>query len=109
MAFGKSMVWRKMKDHIADCYFCMTNLKCINRKNKHHVQYLDVPSATKPGPDAYELPVANVNVTVESSAESEVVHGSVKCPQVKPSAFLKTFETPFVLRGFIITDWVAFL
>ena len=58
-------------DHITDCYFCMINLKGINRKNKHHVQYPDVrypkrlvlhdPDFTVPGP----------NVTMESSSGSE--------------------------------------
>ena len=55
----------------------MTNLKGINRKNKHHVRYPDVPSATKPAPHGPELFLFNVKVTVESSAESEAVHGSV--------------------------------
>ena len=71
------MFWREMKDHITDCYFCMTNLKIINRKNKHHVQYHDAPSATKPVLHGSELPVSNVNVSMESSAKSEVVHVSV--------------------------------
>ena len=58
------MVSRKGKDHIIDCYFCIINLKGINRKNKHHVQYPDVPSAIRlilhgpdrpvPGDDAYK-------------------------------------------------------
>ena len=77
MAVGKPIVWREMKDHITDCYFCMTNLKGINRKNKHHVQQSDVPSATKPVAHGTKLPVPNVNVTVESSDESEIVHGTV--------------------------------
>ena len=59
----------------------MTNLKGINRKNKYHVQYPDVPSAIKLVPHGPELPVSHknvhINVTVESSAESEVVHNSV--------------------------------
>ena len=58
-----------MKGHSTDCYFCMTNLKGINRKNKHHVQYPDVPSATKPVPYGPEL-LPYVNITVESNAES---------------------------------------
>ena len=81
MAFGKPMVWREMKDHNTECYFCMTNLKSINCKNAHHVQYPGVPSATKPVPHITELPVPNVNVTVESSAGSEAVHGSVSTDQ----------------------------
>ena len=51
MALGKPMVWREMKDYITEG---------INRKNKHHVQYLDVPSAMKPVPHGPELPVPNM-------------------------------------------------
>ena len=55
----------------------MTNLKSINRKNKHLVQYPDISSVTKPVPHTPEFPVPNVNVTVQSSAEFEIVHGLV--------------------------------
>ena len=65
MVFGKAMVWREMKNHITVCYFCIIILNCNNRKNKHRVQYPDVPSATKPVPHGPELNVINV------------VHGSV--------------------------------
>ena len=50
MSFGVPVVWREGKDHITDCYVCMTNLKGINRKSKHHVQYSDVPTTIKPVP-----------------------------------------------------------
>ena len=45
----------------------MTNLKGINRKSKHLVQFPDVPSPIKPvfhGPD---IPVPEPNVTMEHS------------------------------------------
>ena len=51
------MVWKEGKDHIIDYYFRTINLKGIISKNKHHVQYSDVPSAIRQifhGPD---LPV----------------------------------------------------
>ena len=40
-----------------DCYFCMRNLKGINHEFKHHIQYLNVPSALRPIPHGPDLPV----------------------------------------------------
>ena len=71
MPFGVPMVWREGKDHVTDCYFCMTNVKGFNRKTKHLVQYPDVPSAIKPVPHGPDLPVPQPNVTMESSSDSE--------------------------------------
>ena len=71
MPFSVPMVWREGKDHVTDCYFCMTNLKGINCKNKHHVQYPDVPSAIKPAPHGPDLPVPEPNATMESSPDSK--------------------------------------
>ena len=45
MPSASPMVWREGKDLIMDCYFCRINLRGINCKNKHHVQYPDVTSA----------------------------------------------------------------
>ena len=44
--------------------------KSINRKNKHHVQYPDVPSAIKPIPHGPDVPVPEPDVTMESSSDS---------------------------------------
>ena len=71
MPFGAPMVWREEKDHVTDCYFCMTNLEGINRNNKHHVQYPDDPSAIKSVPHGPGIPVPEPNVTIESSSDSE--------------------------------------
>ncbi|XP_042236316.1 uncharacterized protein LOC121875729 [Homarus americanus] len=57
LPFGIPMVWREGRDHTTDCYFCMTNLQGINRKNKHHVKYPDVPSAIKPVPHGPGIPI----------------------------------------------------
>ena len=81
------MIWWEMNNHITDCYFCMTNFKGINRKNKDHVQYPDIPSAMKPALHGHEL--LNVNVTVESSAESEAVLGSVRTQQLTMKQMIK--------------------
>ncbi|KAK3886764.1 hypothetical protein Pcinc_009084 [Petrolisthes cinctipes] len=69
--FGIPLVWRVGKDHITDCYFCMTNLQGINRKNKHHVQYPEVPSAIKPVPHGPEVPIPEPDVIMESSSNPE--------------------------------------
>lgn len=46
----KPMIWRQpLREE--DCYFCMTNLNGINRKNKGSVKYADVSSVTKPVED----------------------------------------------------------
>ena len=49
----------------------MTNLQGINRKNKHCVQYPDVPSAIRPVPHSPNLPVPKPDVVMESSSEYE--------------------------------------
>ena len=58
-------------DHVTDCYFCMTNLKGINRKNKHHVQYPDVLYAIKLVPRDLDFIVPGPNVPMESGSNSE--------------------------------------
>ena len=71
MPFAVPMVWREGKDNVTDCYFCITNLQAINRKNKHCVQYPDVPSAIRPVPHGPDLPVPEPDVAIESSSEPE--------------------------------------
>ena len=63
------MVSREGKGDITDCYFCMINLKRINRKNKQHVQYPDVPSAIRQIPPGPDLPVTDGYVEYSSDSE----------------------------------------
>ena len=69
--FGVPMVWREGKDHVTNSYFCMTNLKGINSKKKHHVQCPDGPSVIKPVPHDPDLPVSEPNVTTKLSSDSD--------------------------------------
>ena len=69
MPFAIPMVSREGKDYMTDCYFRTVNLKGINRKNKHHVQYPYVPSAIRPIP--YDLPVPGPDGNMEYSSDSE--------------------------------------
>lgn len=71
MIFGISMLWREGKNCITDCCFCMTNLKGINHKNKYHVQYPDVPSATKLVSHCSKIPVFQPKVTMKFSSDYE--------------------------------------
>lgn len=34
LPFGVPMGWREQQNHHEDCYFCLTNIKGINRRNK---------------------------------------------------------------------------
>ena len=64
------MVWRKGNDHIMGCYFCMINLKGINSKNRHHVQYPNVPSTIRPiPPDEDLVPEPDGNMKYNSDSE----------------------------------------
>jgi hypothetical protein len=46
--FAVSMIWREPKDHLKDCYFCLTHILGITAKSEHGVQYPDLPLALKP-------------------------------------------------------------
>jgi hypothetical protein len=48
----------------------MTNLEGINRKNKQHVKYPDVPSAIKPVPHGPEVPIPVPPSSLDSSSDS---------------------------------------
>ena len=65
------MARREGKDHFTDCYFCMINLKGINRKNKLHIKYSNVPSAIRTIPHDPELSVSEPDGNVEYSSDSE--------------------------------------
>ena len=58
------------KNHITACYFCMINLKGINRKNKHHVQHPDVPSAIRQIPHDPDIPVPEPDDNMIYSSDS---------------------------------------
>ena len=63
--------WREGKDPITDCYSCVINLTEINRKNRHHVQYSDVPSGIISIPFGPDLPVLEPDGNMEYSSASE--------------------------------------
>lgn len=60
MPFAIPMVWREQRDHVSDCYFCMTDITGFSRKNKHSIRYPCVPSAITPVPHGEGLPIPSV-------------------------------------------------
>jgi hypothetical protein len=51
------MVWREPKDHLTDCYFCLTKIAGHTSKSKHTIVYPSIPSALRPVKHYDSLPV----------------------------------------------------
>lgn len=69
LPFTKPVIWREQKDHITDCYFCLTDLKGQNRKKKHTLKYPDVSSVDKPVYHCEDLPAHSL-LDSETSSDS---------------------------------------
>ena len=48
MAFSTPMSWRDQKDHVSDCYFCLTHTAQFTRRTANSIIYPDLPSAIRP-------------------------------------------------------------
>src|SRR5215470_1287932 len=59
LPFAVPMVWREPKNHVDDCYFCLTNISGFSKKNKFGIKYPDCESALKPvaHDESYPIPV----------------------------------------------------
>ena len=57
IGFCVAMVWREQKNHISDCYFCMTKISGVSKKTKSKIKYPDCDSAIKPVPHSNKYPV----------------------------------------------------
>ena len=65
------MVWWEGIDDFTNCYFSEMNIKVIYRKNKHHVQCLNLPSAVIPIPHGLDLSVLEPKGNMGHSSDSE--------------------------------------
>jgi hypothetical protein len=64
------MVWLEQKDHVSDCYFCLTNVKGFSAKSKFCIQYADLPSAIWPAPhDGFPIPKSPSALTIDDEGE----------------------------------------
>ena len=57
MSFGIPMIWREPRNHVDDCYFCITLTQGFTNKSKHKIQYPNLDSAILPVPHSTEIPV----------------------------------------------------
>lgn len=58
MPFALPMIWRVPTNHATDCYFCLTKVRGINKKNKKTIVYPDIPSAMRPVKHSDDLPIS---------------------------------------------------
>ena len=57
MRFEIRMIWREPRNHVDDCYFCITTAYGFNNKTKHKIQYPNLDSTISPVPHSTEIPV----------------------------------------------------
>ena len=68
------MVWRELRNHADDCYFCLTNITGFNASSKKKIKYPNLRSAMRLVPHSDDLPVPTrpVNKDLLSSFEEEM-------------------------------------
>ena len=84
MPFAVPIIWREPTNHVNYCYFCLTRSikKGFNRKKKSVIEYPNIPSAIRPVPYSYELPIPEPReIDLLSSDDAK---SSEKCSLSKP-------------------------
>ena len=69
--FAVLMVWRELRHHADDCYFCLTNITGFNASSRKKI---NLRSAMRPVPHSDDLPVPTppVNKDLLSSSDEEM-------------------------------------
>ncbi|CAH1107944.1 unnamed protein product [Psylliodes chrysocephalus] len=96
MPFAVPMVWREPKDHVTDCYFCLTNVKGIGPKSKHTVRYCNLPSALRPVKHSEQFPIPKA---LESWSLDEELESTGSLGDVTETAKEMTTDPLFDLPG----------
>ena len=79
LTFGVPMVWRELKGHGKECYFCSCVVAGFNSKIKHNLQYTKLPSAIRSVPHGPGIPIPlppRYLVTVDDSVSEESLSDS---------------------------------
>ena len=50
ITFGIPMIWREPRDHVTDCYFCLTRVAGFTSKSRQLITYPSLDSAIRPVP-----------------------------------------------------------
>jgi len=102
-SFGVPMVWRESKNHINDCYFCISNVKGFNRGNKKYMTYPDLESARRPIPHGIDIPVPELpkHINLENNET-----GSGSEFSVDESSCVNIIDTPQTFTQAELNDLV---
>ena len=73
LRFGVPMVWRNPKNHFNECYFCLVNLKRLNRHKKKTWNYPNLQSARRPVSHCEEVPVPEFSDLPDVSMDYEFI------------------------------------
>lgn len=76
LSFGKPMVWREPRNHVDDCYFCLTKTSGYSKKTRHRITYPDLDSVTRPEPhsESVPVPVFKELSSADSGSDSSAFH-----------------------------------
>ena len=72
--FAVPMVWRELRNHADDCYFCLTKITGFYASSRKKIKYPNLRSAMRPVPHSDDLPVPTppVNKDLLSSSDEEI-------------------------------------
>ena len=72
MPFAIPMIWREPKNHVDDCYFCLTKVKGFSAKNRKNIAYPNLDSALRPVDDADDDELYTTDETPQTFSQAEL-------------------------------------
>ena len=91
MPFGVPVIWREQTDHVSTCYFCTTNVKGFCKKNKHRIEYPNIPLTMHPvsHSDGVEVPVPPSTLD-ETLTQSDLTSSEDDIDDIYESSYSRT-------------------